>query len=70
MREGDALDRSRSSDHHEPKRRRVNRETQERYAAGVRDSLVSFFEDRPIRDDYVMVSDGEIQSGSYKAIYG
>jgi hypothetical protein len=48
----------------------VNRETQERYAAGVRDSLVSFFEDRPIRDDYVMGADGRIQSGSYKAIYG
>jgi len=45
-------------------------EAQERYAAGVRASLMSFFEDRPIRDDYVMVSDGEIQSGSYKAIYG
>jgi hypothetical protein len=26
----------------------MNRETQERYAAGVRDSLVSFFEDRPL----------------------
>jgi hypothetical protein len=48
----------------------MNRETQERYAAGVRASLVSFFEDRPIRDDYVTVSDGRIQSGSYKAIFG
>ena len=40
------------------------------YAAGVRDSLMNFIEGRPIRDDYVMVSDGEIQSGSDKAIYG
>ena len=45
-------------------------EAQKRYAAGVRDSLVNFIEGRPIRDDYVMVSDGEIQSGSYKANYG
>ena len=45
-------------------------EAQGRYAAGVRDSLMNFIEGRPIRDDYVMVSDGEIQSGSYKAIYG
>jgi len=43
---------------------------QERYAAGVRDSLEDFIQGRTIRDDYVMVSDGEIQSGSYKAIYG
>jgi hypothetical protein len=48
----------------------MNRETQERYAAGVRASLVSFFEGRPTRDDYVMGADGRIQSGSYKAIYG
>ena len=41
-----------------------------RYAAGMRESLMNFIQDRPIRDDYVMVSDGEIQSGSYKAIYG
>ena len=45
-------------------------EAQKRYAAGVRDSLTNFIQDQPIRDDYVMVSDGEIQSGSYKAIYG
>ena len=45
-------------------------EAQRRYAAGVRDSLMSFLEGEPIRDDYVMVSDGEIQSGSYRAIYG
>jgi len=45
-------------------------EAQKRYAAGVRDSLMSFLEGEPIRDDFVMVSDGEIQSGSYKAIYG
>lgn len=45
-------------------------EAQKRYAAGVRNSLMNFLEDRPIRPDYVMVSDGEIQSGSYKAIYG
>lgn len=45
-------------------------EAQKRYAAGVHDSLENFIENRPIRDDYVMVSDGEIQSGSYKAIYG
>jgi hypothetical protein len=32
--------------------------------------LREFLEGRPIRDDYVMVADGEIQSGSYKAIYG
>lgn len=44
-------------------------EAQRRYAAGVRDSLENFIQGRPIRDDYVMVSDGEIQSGSYKAIY-
>ena len=44
-------------------------EAQKRYAAGVRDSLMSFLEGEPIRDDFVMVSDGEIQSGSYKAIY-
>jgi formate dehydrogenase len=44
-------------------------EAQKRYAAGVRDSLENFIQGRPIRDDYVMVSDGEIQSGSYKAIY-
>jgi len=35
----------------------------------VRDSLENFIEGRPIRDEYVMVADGEIQSGSYKAIY-
>jgi len=45
-------------------------EAQKRYAAGVRDSLENFIQGRPIRDDYVMVADGEIQSGSYKAIYG
>jgi formate dehydrogenase len=45
-------------------------EAQRRYAAGVRESLANFIQGRPIRDDYVMVSDGEIQSGSYKAIYG
>ena len=45
-------------------------EAQKRYAAGVRDSLMNFLQGEPIRDDYVMVSDGEIQSGSYKAIYG
>ena len=45
-------------------------EAQKRYAAGVRDSLMNFIEGRPIRDDYVMVSDGQIQSGSYKANYG
>jgi formate dehydrogenase len=45
-------------------------EAQKRYAAGVRDSLTSFLEGTPIRDDYVMVADGQIQSGSYKAIYG
>lgn len=45
-------------------------EAQKRYAAGVRDSLENFIEDRPIRDDFVMVSDGEIQNGSYRAIYG
>ena len=45
-------------------------EAQRRYAAGVRDSLTSFLEGGTIRDDYVMVADGEIQGGSYKAIYG
>jgi formate dehydrogenase len=45
-------------------------EAQKRYAAGVRNSLENFLAGRPIRDDYVMVADGEIQSGSYKAIYG
>ncbi len=45
-------------------------EAQKRYAAGVRDSLENFIQGRPIRDDYVMVAEGEIQSGSYKAIYG
>jgi len=45
-------------------------EAQKRYAASVRDSLENFIQGRPIRDDYVMVADGEIQSGSYKAIYG
>lgn len=45
-------------------------EAQRRYTAGVRESLMNLIQDRPIRDDYVMVSDGEIQSGSYKAIYG
>ncbi len=45
-------------------------EAQERYAAGVRDSLENFIQGQPIRDDYVTVADGEIQSGSYKAIYG
>jgi formate dehydrogenase len=45
-------------------------EAQRRYAAGVRDSLENFLAGNPIRDDYVMVADGEIQSGSYKAIYG
>ena len=44
-------------------------EAQKRYAAGVRDSLENFLQGEPIRDDFVMVSDGEIQSGSYKAIY-
>ena len=38
-------------------------------ATGVRDSLQNFIEDRPIRVDYVMVSGGEIQSGSYQATY-
>ena len=45
-------------------------EAQKRYAAGVRESLTNFIQDQPLRDDYVMVSDGEIQSGSYRAIYG
>ena len=45
-------------------------EAQKRYAAGVRDSLMNFLAGEPIRDDYVMVENGEIQSGSYKAIYG
>jgi formate dehydrogenase len=45
-------------------------EARKRYAAGVRDGLMSFLEGEPIRDDLVMVSEGEIQSGSYKAIYG
>ena len=45
-------------------------EAQKRYASGIHDSLMAFIEGRPIRDDYVMVADGEIQSGSYKAIYG
>ena len=45
-------------------------EAQKRYASGIHDSLMAFIESRPIRDDYVMVADGEIQSGSYKAIYG
>ena len=45
-------------------------EAQRRYAAGVRNSLANFIQGQPIRDDYVMVSDGEIQSGRYKAIYG
>lgn len=45
-------------------------EAQRRYTAGVRESLMNLIQDRLIRDDYVMVSDGEIQSGSYKAIYG
>ena len=45
-------------------------EAQGRYAAGVRESLRSFIEGRPTRDDYVMVADGEIQNVSYKAIYG
>jgi formate dehydrogenase len=45
-------------------------EAQKRYAAGVRDSLENFLAGEPIRDDYVMVSDGEIQSGSYRALYG
>ena len=45
-------------------------EAQKRYAAGVRDSLMAFFEGEPIREDFVMVADGEIQSGSYKAFYG
>jgi formate dehydrogenase len=44
-------------------------EAQKRYAAGVRESLMNYLQGEPIRDDYVMVSDGEIQSGSYKAIY-
>ena len=44
-------------------------EAQKRYAAGVRDSLENFLQGEPIRDDFVMVSDGEIHSGSYKAIY-
>src|SRR5215210_4189218 len=44
-------------------------EAQKRYASGVRESLMSFLEGKPIRDDYVMVADGEIQSGSYKASY-
>jgi formate dehydrogenase len=44
-------------------------EAQRRYASGVRDSLENFIQGQPVRDDYVMVSDGEIQSGSYKAIY-
>jgi formate dehydrogenase len=45
-------------------------EAQKRYASGVRESLMAFLEGGPIRDEYVMVADGEIQSGSYKAIYG
>ena len=45
-------------------------EAQKRYAAGVRESLENFIEGKPFRGDFVMVSDGEIQSGSYKAIYG
>ena len=45
-------------------------EAQKPYAAGVRDSLMKFLDGSPLRDDYVMVSDGEIQSGSHKAIYG
>jgi len=45
-------------------------EAQRRYARGIRDSLASFLEDQPIRDDFLIVSEGEIQSGTYRAIYG
>ena len=43
-------------------------EARRRYAAGVRDSLDNFVRGQPMRDDYDMVSDGERQSGSYRAI--
>ena len=44
--------------------------SQRRYAAGVREGLENFIQGQPIRsNDYVMVSDGETQGGSYGATY-
>lgn len=43
---------------------------QKRYAADTRRCFEAYFEGEPIEKDHVIVEDGEIVSGSYRAIYG
>lgn len=45
-------------------------EGQKRYAEDTRLSLEAYFNDEPLERDHIIVSDGEIQSGSYRALYG
>lgn len=43
---------------------------QKRYAGDTKLCLRAYFDGEPIEKDHLIVSDGEIVSGSYKAIYG
>lgn len=45
-------------------------EGQKRYAEDTRLCLEAYFAGEPLEKDHIIVSDGEIQSGSYKALYG
>ncbi len=45
-------------------------EGQRRYAGDVRLCLKAYFEAEPMEKDHLIVQDGEIVSGSYRAIYG
>ncbi len=44
-------------------------EAQKRYADGVRDCLINFFEGRPIDRDYIIVDGGRVSSPSYSYAY-
>lgn len=44
-------------------------EAQKRYADGVRDCLINFFEGRPIDRDYIIVDGGRVTSPSYNYAY-
>ena len=44
-------------------------EAQKRYADGVRDCLINFFEGRPIDRDYLIVDGGRVTSPSYSYAY-
>ena len=44
-------------------------EAQKRYADGIRDCLVRFFEGQPIERDYLIVDGGKVVSPSYSYAY-